>query len=158
MSWEEWAPHKCFSTEDNLLTKGAATLLGCQAPWGWDEALIPATRSCCIFCHCFRDICTRGHFLCCLPETLHGWKVLLRWSIQSKMEQGIQESSISTCQLQLLFSPPPPFYYFYMLELKLGFWRRSKLAALTTASSLTSDVWTAHKNQLAANRKYPKNI
>lgn len=49
--------NKNFSTKDNLLTKGAARLLGCWQLWGWDEALKPAPSPLCIFCHSFRDIC-----------------------------------------------------------------------------------------------------
>lgn len=56
------------------------------------------------------------------------------------MEQGSQEASIPTCQLQLIFSAPSPLYQFYALELKPGFWRQSKLATLATANSLTSHV------------------
>lgn len=62
------------------------------------------------------------------------------------MEQGSQEASIPTCQLQRIFSAPSPLYQFYALELKLGFWRQSKLATLATANSLTSDVWVSYEN------------
>lgn len=55
------------------------------------------------------------------------------------MEQGSGKVSILTCQLQLNFSLTS-LYHLYLLELKLSFWRRSKLATQTSGNRLTADV------------------